>query len=49
MNRLQEMVEGNFAHFAAQLNALRNGVPEVKPHIDTRVAVFFRRLGEARE
>jgi hypothetical protein len=49
MNRLEVVVEGNFAHLAAQLNALCDCVPEVKPDVDARVTVFFRCLGEARE
>ncbi len=49
MSRFQEVIEANFAHFAAQFNPLRDGVTEVKPNVDARVAVFFRRLGEARE
>jgi len=49
MNRLEVVVEGNFAHLAAQFNALCDCVPEVKPDVDARVTVFFRCLGEARE
>ena len=49
MNRLKVVVEGNFAYVVAQLNPLCDCVPEVKPDVDSRVAVFFRRLGETRE
>ena len=49
MNRLQVVVKGNFAHLAPQFDPLCDCVPEVKPDVDARVAVFFSRLGEARE
>ena len=49
MNRLQVVVKGNFAHLVPQFNSLGDCVPEMKADVDARVAVFFRRLGEARE
>ena len=49
MNWLQKVIEGNLAHFAAQFDSLCDCVPEMEPDVDARVAVFFRRLGEARK
>ena len=38
MNRLEEVVEGNFAYLAAQFNPLLDCMTEVKSNVDARVA-----------
>ena len=49
INRQEIVVESNFTHFGAQFDPFCNGVPEMKPDVDARVAVFFRGFGEACE
>jgi hypothetical protein len=49
LNRPQEVAEGKFSHLSAQLNPHYGCVPEVKSDVDTRVGVFLRCLGKARE